>query len=227
MRLRLTWLLILVAAFAYVESSVVVYLRVIYFPDGFAFPFKAVPDRLSLIEVGREACTIFMLLGAGILMGSTRWQRFLWFCIAFGVWDILYYFWLYVFEGWPPSLMTLDVLFLIPVAWISPVLAPVLISISMIAACAWLLRLDARGVTISFSWAHWALAVTGGLVCIVSFTLDCMSILEGRMPDPFNWPLFLAGLAMAWLAAILGIRRLARGLPCDLTSGGGLFAREQ
>ncbi len=209
MKLRLIWLLTFVAAFAYVESSVVVYLRAIYFPEGFSFPFQAVPDRLSLIEVGREACTILILIGAGILMGSGRWERFLWFCIAFGVWDILYYFWLYVFEGWPSSLMDLDILFLIPVAWLSPVLAPILISASMIAASVWLLRLEARGRRLSFPWPHWALAIAGGLVCILSFTLDHRSILEGRMPDPFQWPIFLAGLAMAWLSVILGVRRLS------------------
>ncbi len=209
MRLRLTWLLIFVAAFAYVESSVVVYLRAIYFPEGFAFPFQAVPDKLALIEVGREACTILILIGAGVLMGAGRWERFLWFCIAFGVWDILYYFWLYVFIGWPDSLMALDILFLIPVAWLSPVLAPILISASMIAASLWLLRLEARGMKLSFPWPLWALAMAGGLVCILSFTLDYTSILEGRMPDPFQWPLFLSGLAMAWLAVILGVRRLS------------------
>lgn len=209
MKLRAIWLGIFVAAFAYVESSVVVYLRAIYFPEGFGFPFRLEPDKLSLIEVGREACTILILLGAGVLMGRNAWQRFLWFCIAFGGWDILYYFWLRVFTGWPASLLDPDILFLVPVAWISPVLAPVLISISMVAVSIGLLRLEARGVKLGFSWLHWALAVAGGLVCILSFTLDHTSILEGRMPDPFSWPLFLAGLGLAWLAVILGARGLA------------------
>jgi hypothetical protein len=80
----------------------------------------------------------------------------------------------------------------------------------MIAASAWLLRLESGGVRLSFPWPLWALAIAGGLVCILSFTLDHASILEGRMPDPFNWPLFLAGLGMAWAAVVAGASRLTR-----------------
>jgi hypothetical protein len=44
---------------------------------------------------------------------------------VFGIWDLFYYVWLKVCLGWPSSLLTWDVLFLIPVPWVGPVLAPV------------------------------------------------------------------------------------------------------
>jgi hypothetical protein len=208
MRQRLTWLAIFVVAFAYVESAVVVYLREIYYPGGFSFPVELIPDWLAAVEVGREAATILILLAAGTLMGSDGWERFLYFCIAFGGWDILYYFWLLVFLGWPPSLLTLDILFLIPVPWVAPVLAPLLIALSMMGGSIYLLRLKARGAALSFPGWLWGVAVGGGLLVLLSFTLDYNAVMEGRMPDPYPWWLFGAGLASAWAAFILGIRSL-------------------
>jgi hypothetical protein len=56
------------------------------------------------------------------------------FAIAFGVWDIVFYACLKLLLGWPASLFTWDILFLIPVPWVGPVIAPVLVSLTMIAA---------------------------------------------------------------------------------------------
>ena len=63
-------------------------------------------------------------------------SRFGAFLIVFGVWDIVYYVALYCMLRWPPSLLTMDVLFLIPPGpwWNQPVWLPVLISSLMIAA---------------------------------------------------------------------------------------------
>lgn len=211
MKQRLIWLGIFVAAFAYVESSVVVFLRELYFPGGFEFPFLLEPDRLAVIELGRELCTLLILGAAGVFMGRDGWERFLWFCMAFAAWDILYYFWLKVFLDWPGSLLTWDLLFLVPVPWVAPVLAPILIAVSMILVPIRLLRLKSRGATLAFPPWQWALAVAGGLVCILSFTVDFAAPLEGRMPEPFMWWLFLAGLAMAWTAVLAGLSRISAG----------------
>lgn len=207
---RLVWLSAYAVAMAYVESAVVVYLRAIYYPQGFAFPIVLIPDRMAAIEVGRELATIVMLLGAGILAGSDRWERFLAFCHAFGVWDVFYYLWLYVFLGWPPSLLTWDILFLIPVPWIGPVLAPVLIAAAMSAGSLWLLALKARGAELRFPWPLWALAVAGGAIVLLSFTLDFRVVLEGRRPPPFRWWLFGLGFGMGAAALLAGARRLGR-----------------
>jgi hypothetical protein len=59
---------------------------------------------------------------------------------AFALWDIFYYIWLYVLLRWPPGLMTVDVLFLIPRPWIAPVLVPVVISLLMMGSALVILR---------------------------------------------------------------------------------------
>ncbi len=123
---RPLWVALYAIAMAAVESAVVVYLRALH---GGAEPLSVllheIPDRLVAIEVGREAATLVMIVAVAAIAGSNVWERFLYFALAFGLWDIFYYVWLWVFIGWPPSLFTWDVLFLIPVPWLGPVLAPV------------------------------------------------------------------------------------------------------
>jgi len=103
---RWLWVLIFAIAFAWVESAVVVYLREIYFEGSFNFPLvmnwqegRLVADYLMRIEFGREIATILMLAAIGLLAGKNRFQRFCYFIIAFGIWDIFYYAWLWVFVG--------------------------------------------------------------------------------------------------------------------------------
>ena len=131
---KLFWLILFVAAMAYLESAVVVYLRLIYYPEGFEFPLKIISGSTIWIEVGREAATLIMLTSVGILSASTGPGRFAAVCFIFGVWDIFYYIWLWIFIGWPQSLLTWDLLFLIPAPWIGPVITPVLVSICLIIA---------------------------------------------------------------------------------------------
>jgi len=206
---RLIWLSIFAVAMAYMESAVVAYLREIYYPHGFAFPIVVIPPRMALIEIGREAATIAMLAAAAVLAGADRWERFLHFCLAFGIWDIFYYAWLRVFLRWPPSLLTWDILFLIPVPWIGPVLAPVLISAAMIAGSFWLLAEKARGTLLRFPAPLWALAVAGGVLVVLSFTLDFGVVVKGLQPPPFRWGLYLTGFALGAVALIAGVRRLS------------------
>ena len=52
--------------------------------------------------------------------------------IAFGVWDIFYYVFLKIIYDWPKSLFDWDILFLLPLPWWGPVLAPVCIAALMI-----------------------------------------------------------------------------------------------
>jgi hypothetical protein len=212
---RLTWLTIYAVAMAYVESAVVVYLRAIYYPHGFDFPLALMPRAMAAIEIGREAATLIMLLGVATLAGADRWEWFLAFCLSFGVWDIFYYAWLWMFVRWPPSLFTWDVLFLIPVPWIGPVVAPMLVSGALVAGSLLLLRLKAQGVRLGFSAAVWALAVTGGLLVLSSFVVDFASVLRQMVPPPFHWGLFAIGLGVAITALVLGVSRLT-GRPSRL-----------
>jgi hypothetical protein len=206
---RLMWIMIYAVAMAYLESAVVVYLRALYYPQGFDFPLAAMPPEMAAIEIGREAATIVMLLGVAMLAGTDRWERFLAFCLGFGVWDIFYYVWLWIFIGWPPSLLTWDILFLIPVPWIGPVLAPVLVSTALVAGSLLLLRLKSRGVELGFSMPVWALAVTGGLLVLGSFMLDFNTVFRQTMPSPFHWGLFAIGVSLGAAALGLGVSQLA------------------
>jgi hypothetical protein len=115
---RILWLTLFAIAMAYLESAVVVYLRLIYYPEGFQFPLKAITNTNLWIEVGREAATMVMLVVVGFLAAVTGPGRFAVICYAFGVWDIFYYIWLWIFIDWPSSLLTWDLLFLIPLPWI-------------------------------------------------------------------------------------------------------------
>ncbi len=45
--------------------------------------------------------------------------------MGFATWDLSYYAFLRLISGWPQSLFTRDVFFLIPVPWIGPVITPI------------------------------------------------------------------------------------------------------
>lgn len=210
MKHRLFWLALYAVTMAYVESAVVVYLRALYYPDGFAFPLVALPAGMIAIEVGREGSTLLMLLAIAALAGRDPWERFLAFNIAFGVWDVFYYVWLWIFLGWPPSLFTWDLLFLIPVPWLGPVLAPLIVSIALIVVSLWLWQLDERGARVRFSTGHWMSAIAGGVIVLVSFMIDFQSAVDLRMPAPFRWDVFSVGVLMALAAVVHGYRRSLR-----------------
>ena len=127
------WVVVYAIAMAFVEAAVVVYLRQILAPGD---PTVSTPttgvSAIPVVEAFREAATIVMLLAVGVLAGGDTWERFLWFSCAFGIWDIFYYVWLRVLIGWPVSVFSWDVLFLIPVPWTAPVLAPVIISLGLV-----------------------------------------------------------------------------------------------
>ena len=155
--LRVCNLIAFGAAFAFIESAVVVYLRAIFYPDGFTFPipdFTKFPDVkfYLLTEIGREAATIVLIFTSSYLMAKKLRNRIAYFLIIFATWDIFYYVWLKVLLDWPASILDFDILFLIPGVWAGPVLAPVLTSILMI--CIGALLLTTKPVTITkLSWA--------------------------------------------------------------------------
>lgn len=193
---------------AFVEAAVVVYLRQILSPGdpGVSAPQAGV-GAIPVIEAFREAATIVMLAAVGWLAGGDSWERFLWFSIAFGIWDVFYYVWLRVLIAWPTSLFSWDVLFLIPVPWTAPVLAPVIISLGLITGSLWLLRLRGQGAILRFAPWLWGLAVLGGAIVLLSFMLDYRLATAGQEPASFHWLIFTAGVAVAALALALGVRR--------------------
>jgi hypothetical protein len=221
--LRASLALILFAvAFGYVEAAVVVYLRHIYsplrqalYPAGAAgdlFPLIPLAQlssghlRLLSVELGREAATLLMLSGAGLLAARERRHWIAGFVVAFGVWDISFYVFLKVLLDWPASLLTWDILFLIPVPWVGPVLAPVLVSAVMIVSGLVALKCDWEGRPIDATSFHWLGMIGGALVIIASFTWNYRTLLAGAPPEHFAWTVYSAGLlagigafAHAWL----------------------------
>lgn len=203
-------------AFAFVEAAVVEYLRALYYPianGGFTFPILTVEqirilgeehERRLLMEVGREVATLVMLASVGIVAGKNRRECWAHFMIAFGVWDIFYYLWLKLFLGWPPSIMTWDLLFIVPIPWVAPVLAPVIISAALIISGLIVLFYESQGRPLLTRAGDWALLTGGGLIVIISFCWDYDNIISGGYPNPFHWPLFFVGFAVT-AAAFLAI----------------------
>jgi len=211
--IRWLWVVLFAVAFAWVESAVVVYLRKIFFDGSFSFPLiisrvagKRVVDPLVYIEFGREIATIIMLIAIGRLSGSDRLQRFCFFMIAFGVWDIFYYIWLYVMTGWPASLMTWDLLFYVPLPWVGPVITPLMVAMAMTAGGSLLIFYQQKGYPVHWRWRDTAVECCCGLLMIVAFCWDWKNILQvpgdiprSGIPNPFLWRLFLP----AYLTAVI------------------------
>ncbi|UCG67406.1 MAG: hypothetical protein JSW12_10675 [Deltaproteobacteria bacterium] len=202
---RTIWVAIFAVAFAWVESAVVVYLRKIYFDGIFRFPLvivweegKHVIDPLVKIEFGREIATIIMLVAVGWVAGRGKLQKFCFFMIAFGIWDIFYYIWLYIMVGWPESLMTWDLLFYVPLPWVGPVITPVLIAAAMVGAGSLIIHYSEKGYVIRWRWYDMAIELACGLLIIVAFCWDWKNILQvpgditrSGIPNPFAWWLYV------------------------------------
>ena len=190
---RLISLLAFSMAFAYIEAVVVVYLRAVFYPDGFIFPIEnfaemAGAGKYVLIEIGREAATVVLVFTASLLMAGSRRRRLAYFLIIFAVWDIFYYVWLKMLLDWPVSIMDWDVLFLIPVTWAGPVLAPVITSITMLFIAAVLLT----NKPISVNRSRAAGFAASMLMIIVLFCIAGLKITEPDYAAYFSWPVFVA-----------------------------------
>jgi hypothetical protein len=181
-------------AMAYLESSVVVYLREIYYPDGFTFPLREISSSILLTEIGREAATIIMLFTYARTIGQNGREIFAYFSMNFGIWDIWYYLWLKILLDWPSSLLEWDILFLIPAPWVGPVLAPILISLALIGAAYTILRAEAQNKPLRLRPLDWILEAAAGLVIIGSFLNNPESIETLKLPAAYSWWIFSIGM---------------------------------
>lgn len=220
-RWRLSWVLILAVTMAWLEASVVLYLRSLV---GRLQPYQPNPlphfGAIGNVEVIREAATLAMLFAVGRLAGGTRRSRWAFSLLAFGVWDIFYYVFLIPLAGWPRSLFDWDVLFLIPLPWWGPVLAPLSISLLLVVGGLLVVLFDSRESPL---WPCRPAMITGaagmGLV-LYSFMVNAVAA-AGRgleaarqaLPERFPWPLFLAGLALAAIPVADVLRQVSSGEP--------------
>jgi hypothetical protein len=212
-------------AMAYLEATVVVYLRALLgLTDITAVDVSL--GQYGLVEIGREAATVVMLAAVGWMVGRHGRERWAYGLFAFGLWDIAYYVWLKVLIGWPASLLGWDLLFLIPLPWWGPVLAPALIAaLICVAAVLAVVRMERRqrlGIT-----PLRLVSVSGGAVlALYVFMADAIqAVLAGPIdwgalrPTPFRWSLFLVALvlmAVPTLSATCPVRQqpLAASAQC-------------
>jgi len=200
-------------AFGYLEAAVVSYLRLLHEPARLRFYPTRPPDELFplltldqlraagtqqthtlVTEVGREAATLVMLAAIALAVARNAGEWAAAFVVAFGVWDIAFYLFLKLLLGWPASLFTWDILFLIPVPWVGPVLAPALVSLAMIVAGVWHLRREARAEPVRIGLAHWIGILGGAAVIILTFAMDYRNVMSAGLPRPFSWTVFALGL---------------------------------
>jgi len=217
-------------AMGLLEDIVVVYMRALFYPEGFDFPLKIMPERITGIEMIRELSTLFMLGVVAWMAGKIFMRRLSAFIFLFGVWDIIYYIALWLFLDWPKSLLTWDILFLVPVTWIGPVLAPLICSVSMIF------------MAVLFEWLYKQrnkkflrpvelfLIFAGAFLIFIAFIFDFSSILlKGNyltqffsltknqnflneitsfVPYNFRWEIFITGFISIFSALVLMIKKI-------------------
>ncbi len=196
-------------AFGYLEASVVVYLRNLYYPDGFSFPLVIIPSHPLVVELFRELSTLVMLASVAFLVGRRFWECFGYFIILFGIWDIFFYLWLKATINWPPSLFTWDILFLLPIPWIGPVIAPVLVSVLMIGCGTMLTYKYATKADYRFQppLLAWLLSLAGIAVILYSFMYDTAATFRQQLPQPYPYALLVIGLLLLLGAFAVSYRR--------------------
>lgn len=210
-------------AFAYIESAVVIYLRALFYPEGFTFPIvmfdlTALGKRLTVTEIGREAATLVVILTSAWHFGRDRQARAGYFLLIFGIWDIFYYVWLKVLLGWPASIMDWDVLFLIPTVWAAPVLYPAIVSAVMVAMAIIVLIRSERGRPLNVTWGHWIGWAAAVVILTSAFCLGGRGITEPGYRAYFHPWLFFLGCAVG-IATCLGAIRRSESKKAPLESG--------
>lgn len=217
--MRILPLILFGLAFGFVEAAIVVYLRAIYEPMRAAF-YPNVPPAdlfplitlqqlaqtgkmyLLHIEIARELATIVMLGAVALAVSRKPAEWLAAFVVAFGVWDIAFYAFLELTIGWPASLLTWDVLFLIPVPWYGPVIAPMMVAAAMIASGTYYLRRP-----FPIGGKHWIAIFAGALVLTIAFCSDWRNLMAGGLPNPFPWIVFAAGLVLGVGGFLAAARR--------------------
>jgi hypothetical protein len=196
-------------AMAYLEAAVVVYLRALLgLTDITAVDVSLGP--YGPVEIGREATTLVMLAAVGWMVGRHARERWAYGLFAFGLWDIFYYVWLKLLINWPASLLGWDLLFLIPLPWWGPVLAPALIAaLICVAAVPVVVRME-RGQRLGITPLRLTTVMGGALLALYVFMADAIrAVLAGPVdwdtlrPTSFKWPLFLVALVLMALPTLI------------------------
>jgi hypothetical protein len=215
------WLTVVIfaMAMAWVEAAVVYDLRTMV--DRIE-PYQAEPlpliGGLGPAELVREMATLVMLLTVGILAGRNWRSRLGYSAIAFGVWDIFYYVFLKKLCGWPHSLLDWDILFLLPLPWWGPVLAPVLIATLMIVWGTLASQFCGKSRAVPGQWRVWALNFAGAGLALYTFMTDCLrvaglgtAVVRKVLPTHFPWLLFSLALLLMSVPVVALWREVRSG----------------
>ncbi|MBV8865252.1 MAG: hypothetical protein JO210_07610 [Acidobacteriaceae bacterium] len=127
------------------------------------------------------------------------------FLICFGIWDVTFYLFLRLLLHWPASLLTWDILFLVPVPWTGPVIAPILVSVSMFGSGLVLLSREYDNNPVQLARWRWSLVLLGAVLILIAFMWDFRNTATGGYPNPFNWLLFAVGEAVGLGSFVSGL----------------------
>lgn len=229
--------ILIVTAYAivmgFLEAAVVIYLRALFYPNGFNFPLKGFIEPYILsVEWIREIATIIMLITIGMLAGKKFYEKVAYFIYGFAIWDIFYYVFLKIYLDWPSSLFTWDILFMVPWPWIGPVIAPLLCTVLMIIMTFIIIHFEDKGVKVKVKLSEWILIILGAIIVLFTWMYDYgvlifrngfgkdfftlatnprfIYIVDNYIPSYFNWPLFLFGLFVSALGVLLFYVRMKK-----------------
>jgi len=159
---------------------------------------------LIRIELIREAATILMLAAVAFAVAQNARTWLAAFALAFGVWDLSFYASLAATIQWPTSLLTWDLLFLLPVPWTAPVLAPSIVAATLTVGGTLALLRPPPPV----GWMARIGILASCAILLVAFMWGWRSVLDGEMPHDFPWTIFALGegLGIASLVAAFKIQ---------------------
>jgi len=223
----LPWMTVFAIAMAFLESAVVVDLRALYYPQGFRFPLVPIDRTIAITELFRELATMIMLLAPAAMVTRNALDRFAWFVFCFGVWDLFYYVFLKAVLGWPDTLLEWDILFLVPVPWVGPVLAPCIVAVGMVLFGMLVLEARRRDPKARILMGERVLLGSAVVVMLYTFveepmahalreraqalsvpaTGDALDQLRDHVPSRFAWTVFLVGAGSAAAAMVSMARR--------------------
>ena len=226
---KLFWLVIISISLGYLESAVVVYLRKIYYPNGFIFPLVEFDNVILKTEMIRELSTIIILFGISNLFSNALYRKLASFLLCFGIWDISYYIFLKLLINWPKSFFSWDILFLFPVPWLGPVLAPIINSLTMLIFAFALFYYSQKKIMLNINFYELFLLAIGSIIVLCSFTLSYLkeffnngfdthrniyqninqeNMVTILVPENFSWIIFSIGELLILIGIILMIKRL-------------------
>lgn len=159
-------------------------------------------------------------------------MRLVYFLYAFAIWDIFYYVFLKLALNWPASLLTWDLLFLIPWPWAGPVITPIICCALFITLAVLTINLEDDGITVKINAKEWALMIAGILLVLYSWVFDYgkiiigggyakdfftlatneefMQVINNYIPHNYNWPVFLIGIAFILIGALVSYFRIKK-----------------